>query len=98
MPVRAVETITASRAGIPASLNEHQSEPLRGKSGLALALDLDRHDMAKQPLPGRFLVERVKRETAAHALARFDRGEEAHAIEAVIDRHLHAFGDEHRLG
>src|SRR5215213_3506546 len=87
MPVRAVETITASRA-IGLSSGEYQAKPYGGQRGLVLALDLDRDDMAHQPLAGRFLVDRVKREAAAHPLARAHRGEEARPVETVIDRHL----------
>src|SRR6185369_4209582 len=97
MGVRAVETITASRA-ILFSSNENQAEPGGGQRGLVLALDLDRHQVAHQHLPGRFLLDRVKRETAADALAGLDRGKEADAVEPVIESHLHARGNEHALG
>ena len=55
-------------------------------------------DVAHQPLPGRFLLDRVKDEAAANALARADRREEADPVEAVVDGHLQPFGNEHRLG
>src|SRR5215213_6248879 len=97
MPVRAVETITASRA-ICLSSGKYQSEPYGGQRGLVLALDLDRDDMAHQPLARRFLLDRVKREPAAHALAGFDRSKEADAVEPVIDGHPDAVGDKHRVG
>ncbi len=48
-------------------------------------------------LPRRFLLERVKDEAAADPLAGLDRGKEADAVEAVIERHLHAVGNEHRV-
>ena len=35
---------------------------------------------------------------AAHALAGLDRGEEADAVEAVVDRHLGGVGDQHDVG
>src|SRR3954447_8505468 len=65
MPVRAVETITASRA-ILLSSNDHQAEPDGGQRGRVPALDLDRHGVTQQQLPRRFLLDRVKREAAAH--------------------------------
>ena len=66
-------------------LGENQAEPLGGEGGLVLALDLDRDGLANEQLAGRLLVDAVQREMAAHALAGLDRGEEADAVEAVVD-------------
>src|SRR5439155_20945394 len=66
MPVRAVETITASRIQI--SSNEHQAEPFRDQRGFVFAFDLDRHGVAHEDLPRRFLLDRVKDEAAARAV------------------------------
>src|SRR3954447_20115264 len=96
IPVRAVETITASR--IPVSSNVHQAEPFGGQCGLLFALDFDRHPMAHQQLSRRFLLNRVKDEAPADALARADRCQKADTVEPVIDRHREALGQEHRLG
>src|SRR3954465_14036033 len=95
MPVRAVETMTASRIKISSS--NDQAEPDGGQSRFFLAFDVDRDDMAHQILPRRFLLDRVKREAAADASARFDGGEKADSVQAVIEGHLSAFGDQHRL-
>src|SRR6185369_17669972 len=97
MGVRAVETMTASRAN-SLLLGEHQSEPLGRQRRLLLALDLDRNAVAYQPLPRRFLHGGVKREAAPHALARAHRREEADAVESVVDGHLQALGNEGGLG
>src|SRR6476620_9558326 len=96
MPVRAVETITASRAML-FSLAIDQGKPDGGKRGALLTLDLYGDCVTQQPLPGRFLLDRVKREASADALARADRREEAHAVEPVIDGHPEPFGHQHRF-
>src|SRR5205085_12110492 len=97
MPVRAVETITASRTDISISSNEYQTEPFGGQSGLVLAFDLYRHGVAQQQLAGRFLVDRVKPKAAADALAALNRRDEAHAVEPVIHGHFDMLGNEHAV-
>src|SRR6185369_11541490 len=97
MGVRAVETMTASRAN-SLLLGEQQSEPLGRQRGLFLAFDLDRNAVAHQPLPRRFLLRGVKREATAHALARADGREEADAVEAIVHPHLQALWEQRRLG
>src|SRR6476620_8321058 len=92
--VRAVETITASR-DILISSSEHKAEPLRGQRGFALVFDLDRHSVTQQPLPRRFLLDRVKREAPTNPFARLHRRQETHAVETVIDGQFDTFRDQH---
>src|SRR6185312_17464391 len=93
MGVLAVETITASR--IHPSSSHDQSEPYRGQRRLLFAFDFNNYIMAQEQLSRCFLLKGVKREAAAHAAPRAHGGEEADAVEAVIDGHLHALGQEH---
>ena len=49
-------------------------------------------------MAGGLVVDRVEDEAAADAAAGADRGDEADAVEAVIDRHHHRVGDLHDVG
>ena len=49
----------------------------------------------EKQLAGCLFVDAVQGEMAAHPLAGLDRREEADTVEAVIERHFRAVGDQH---
>ena len=69
-----------------------------GQGGLVAALDLDRDVVLEQQLAKRLPVGARKREMAADALAGRNRRQEAHPVEAVVDRHSRGLGDQHYVG
>src|SRR4051812_39930976 len=74
-----------------------QPEPVRDECGLFLALDLDRHVGAGLQFIRLAQLGFGQHETAADALARTDRRDEAQLVEAVIDAHRGARDDRHHL-
>src|SRR5262249_12296968 len=74
-----------------------QAEPVGNDRGLVLALDLDPHIGERLQLGGLAQLRFLQDETAAHALARAHRRDEAQPVEAVVDPHGGAFDDRHHL-
>src|SRR3954467_9867218 len=103
MRARGAPSTTAFGGGPPPRSGEERSyenhpDPVGEQGGFVLAFDLDGYGVEELILAGPLLLEAVQREAAAHPFAGADGGEEADAVEAVIDPHLHALGPQHDIG